>query len=114
MVRRRIGATVAAMLVAVQLGSPLAAAEPTIVQLNTIKTMLADNDVAALQAYLQGNPELLEGDSQLSTLLRQFLLEARRLPGYLSDSPTSNALRSQVGPDEGSDSGDDDDGSSAY
>jgi hypothetical protein len=110
MVKRRIGATASAMIVALQLGSPLAA-EPTVEQLDEIRLMLAENDVAALRSYLERNPGLLEGDSQLAVLLRQFLLESRHLPNYLSDSPLSDTL----GPTEqGSDAGDDPDDNGSY
>jgi len=100
MVRRRMATTVAAMIVAAQLGSPLAA-EPTVDQLNDIKAMLSENDISGLQAYLAVNAELLEGDGQLAILLRRFLLESKHLPNYLSDSPIAAPL------EEGSDSGDD-------
>lgn len=105
MVRRRIGATVSAMIVAFQLGSA-SAAEPTVEQLDDIRGILADNDVSGLRSYLAANPELLEGDTQLAELLRTFLLESKHLPNYLtSDSPLGDAFD---GPEsEGSDEPDD-------
>jgi len=117
MLRRRLGATVSAMIVAMQLGSPVAA-EPTVEQLVEIKEILTQNDVAGLRIYLEMYPELLEGDTQLSVLLRKFLLESKHLPNYLlSDSGVGNmvgtletpaAERPSGGaPDEGSDPGDD-------
>lgn len=101
--RRRMGATAAAMILAVQLGSPLAA-EPTVEQLTDIKNLLAANDVGALRAYVAQNPELAQGDDELAVLLRKFMLEAKHLPNYLSDSPT----RSSQSP------GDDDDNNGSY
>jgi hypothetical protein len=107
MVKRRIGATVSAMIVAMQLGSPLSA-EPTVEQLDDIKAMLSENDIAALRTYLKSNPELLDGESQLAALLRQFMLESKHLPNYLSDSPTRDSPGASVGAaEEGSDPGDD-------
>lgn len=106
MVRRRIGATVAAMIVALQIGSATAA-EPTVEQLDDIREILADNDVSALRRYLEANPGLLEGDTQLAQLLRTFLLESKHLPNYLtSDSPIGDALGERES--EGSDEPDDD------
>ncbi|NBB71988.1 MAG: hypothetical protein GVY33_16955 [Alphaproteobacteria bacterium] len=71
------------MILAAQLGSPLAAAEPTVEQLGRIEAFLADNDVAGLRAYIDRNPELLEGDTEMARLLREFLRESGELPGYL-------------------------------
>ena len=102
--RKRIGATVSAMIVAMQLGSPLAA-EPTVEQLTEIKELLATNDVAALRSYVASNPELAEGDDELAVLLRRFLLEAKHLPNMLSDSDP-DASRSAQSPGAGNDDGD--------
>lgn len=114
MVRRRMAATVAAMIVAAQLGSPLAA-EPTVDQLNDIKAMLSENDVSGLQAYLAVNAELLEGEGQLAILLRRFLLESRHLPNYLSDSPNAGGAPTEEGSDSGADpAGGPPDGSGSY
>ena len=86
MLRRRLSATVSAMIVAMHLGSPIAA-EPSVDQLIEIKEILTQNDVAGLRAYIDRYPELLDGDSQLAVLLRRFMLESRHLPNYLlSDS----------------------------
>lgn len=106
---RRIGATVSAMIVAMQLGSPLAA-EPTVEQLSQIKELLATNNVAALRTYVSRNPELAQGDDELAVLLRRYLLEAKHLPNMLSDSaPADTPSRSAQSPGAGND--DDDNGS---
>lgn len=88
--RRRLGATASAMILAMQLGSPLAA-EPTVEQLSEIKDLLASNDVTALRSYVAQNPELAQGNDDLAVLLRKFMLEAKHLPNYLSDSPARSA-----------------------
>ena len=89
MLRRRLGATVSAMILAVQLGGIAAAAEPTVDQLVEIREYLAENDIGALRSYLEQYPDLLDGDSQLAILLRKFLLKSKHLPNYLlSDDPT--------------------------
>ena len=105
------------MIVAMQLGSPVAA-EPTVDQLVEIKEILTQNDVAGLRTYLETYPELLEGDTQLSVLLRKFLLESKHLPNYLlSDSGVGNLVDAQDtpavqapsggAPDDGADPDDD-------
>ncbi len=85
--RRTIGNTVAAMILAAQLGSPLAAAEPSLEQLTVISSHLASNEVAALRDYLDTNPELLEGETPLAVLLRRFMRELGDLPAYLAFAP---------------------------
>ena len=62
--------------------------------------------IRALRAYVESNPELLDGDTQLAALLRQFMLELKHLPNYLSDSPTRDAPAASLGAtEEGSDPG---------
>ncbi len=96
------------MILAMQLGSPVAA-EPTIEQLTEIRELLAANDVAALRAYVARNPELAEGNDDLAILLRKFMLEAKHLPNYLSDSGPSDVARSAQSP-----GGDDDNNNGSY
>lgn len=74
--RRRILVTASAMMLATQLGSPLAAAEPTTEQLGTISGLLELNDVEGLRGYLAQHPDLAEGDTPLASLLRRFLVES--------------------------------------
>lgn len=63
-------------MLATQLGSPLAAAEPTTEQLGTISGLLESNDVEGLRGYLAQHPDLAEGDTPLASLLRRFLVES--------------------------------------
>ncbi|MFT3972568.1 MAG: hypothetical protein QM699_03690 [Amaricoccus sp.] len=74
--RRRILVTASAMILATQLGSPAAAAEPTTEQLSTISSLLESNDVEGLRGYLTLHPDLAEGDSPLAALLRRFMVES--------------------------------------
>ena len=84
--KRKLGVAVSAMILAVHLGAPVAA-EPSLEQLTEIATILTDNDVAALCGYLDANPELLEGETQLAALLRQFQRESRDLTSCLGIEP---------------------------
>lgn len=85
--KRKLGVTISAMLLAAQLGSPLAAAEPTVAQLLQIESYLENNDVLALRLYLQVHPELLVGDSEIAGLLREFYAESSDVTQYLSFEP---------------------------
>jgi hypothetical protein len=113
--KRKIGLTIAAMLLAAQLGAPLDAAEPSLEQLYAIAAILEQNDVAALRSFVEGNPEVLEGDGQLAILLRRFMVASRDLNAYLSSGGGMNNLlsdfaqiTSEVTIEEGSDPGDPD------
>ena len=81
--RRKVVVTVSAMIVAAQLGSPLAVAQPTVAQLGEIAGYLEANDVDGLRGYLDANPDLVEGDTTLAGLLRQFLSESADVTTYL-------------------------------
>ena len=83
MKHRKFVSLASAMILAAQLGSPLAAAEPTLEQLRRIEAYLAENDVAGLRTYIDRHPELLEGESEMARLLREFRRETEELPGYL-------------------------------
>jgi hypothetical protein len=85
--KRKLGTTIAAMMLAAQLGSPLAAAEPTVEQLGEIATYLENNNVRALRLYLQRYPDLMEGDGQLAALLREFYAESSDVTNYLRFEP---------------------------
>lgn len=74
--RRRILVTASAMMLATQLGTPAAAAEPTTEELSTISNLLETNDVEGLRGYLAEHPDLAEGDTPLAALLRRFLVES--------------------------------------
>lgn len=58
------------MLVA---GAPGAYATYTLTQLEIIEQFILENDCAALRAFIEENPELLEGDDQLAVELRIFV-----------------------------------------
>jgi hypothetical protein len=112
MTRRKLASSISALVLAVQLGSPLAVAEPNLDQLSRIEALLAENDVAGLRAYIERNPELLEGDSEMAQLLRQFLQDTEQLPSYLGyrgdevpagDPDTPGARLDQLAPGAGVD-----------
>ncbi len=85
---------VSAMILAAQLGSPLAAAVPNTDELAEIAGYLESNDVEALRAFLLLHPELLEGDTQLSRLLAEFMSESEDMTGFLGLEPDlRDALR---------------------
>ena len=85
--KRKFGTTISAMMLAVHLGSPLAAAEPTLEQLGVIADYLEANDVEALRAYVLLHPELLDENSQLAALLRQFTEDSVNVTEYLGFEP---------------------------
>jgi len=74
--RRKILVIASAMILAAQLGSPVAAEQPSTEQLTAIAGYLEANDVQGLRAYLDAYPELAEGTTPLATLLRRFLVES--------------------------------------
>ncbi|MER2507393.1 MAG: hypothetical protein ABTQ27_01405 [Amaricoccus sp.] len=71
------------MILAAQLGSPLAAAVPTSEQLGEIANYLETNDVEALRAFLQLHPELLDEDTPLARLLAEFMSQSDDMAGFL-------------------------------
>lgn len=81
--RRKFASSISALVLAGQLGSPLLAAEPSLEQLSRIESLLEENDVEGLRAYIERNPELLEGESEMAQLLRAFLRASDELPAYL-------------------------------
>ncbi len=91
--RRNIGITVSAIVLAIQLGSPLAAAVPTTEQLGQISAFLAENNVRALRAFLLEHPELLVEATPLAALLREFMQQSTNLNDFLGFEPDMrNAL----------------------
>jgi hypothetical protein len=90
------------MLLAAELGSPVAAEAPSTEQLSTIAGYLEANDVQGLRTYLDLYPELTEGNTSLAILLRRFLVESvagnefYRFRPDLSDA-LSNEPESQAG-----------------
>ncbi len=87
MMKRKFGITVSAMILALHLGSPLAAQQASVEQLNEIAAYLATNDVEALRAYILLHPDLLEGDAPLAALLREFMEESVDVATYLGFEP---------------------------
>ncbi|WP_170464370.1 hypothetical protein [Ruegeria arenilitoris] len=67
--RRLIGIVTALLFLTTSQG---ARAEITLEQLLVIDEMLSTNDIQALYAYLERNPELLTGEDELSLELRSF------------------------------------------
>lgn len=68
---KKLGLVVAALIVASDLsGSKVIAASPF--QLSMMQSYIATGDFAALYAFLQANSELLEQESRLGELLREF------------------------------------------
>lgn len=74
-------------MLAVNIGSPAAAAEPNVDQLAAINRYLENNQVEELRAFLQINPDLLEGEGALAALLREFMTESSDLTTYLGFEP---------------------------
>jgi hypothetical protein len=98
---RTFAASVSALILATQLGSPLLSAEPDLEQLSRIEALLTENDVAGLRDYIARNPELLEGDTEMAQLLRQFLRASDELPAYLGyrgDAVTDGAPGAEGSP----------------
>lgn len=85
--RRRVVVTVSAMMVAAQLGSSVALAQPSVEQLGDIAELLSDNDVQGLRNYLRANPELAEGETTLARLLREFMTKSADTSTYLGFRP---------------------------
>lgn len=110
--KRKVSIAVSAMILAVQLGSPAVGQQSaSLEQLSTIATLLNANDVGGLRAYLEANPELLEGDSELAALLRRFLAASAEVTTYLAFdedlSEVFDRILAENPVEEGSDPGDD-------
>jgi hypothetical protein len=90
-------------MIAAHLGSPLMALAPTSEQLGVIAGYLESNDVQGLRDYLETYPDLTEGDTTLSRLLREFLDESANVGTYLGFQPdlsdSFNELQSQQSDD---------------
>jgi hypothetical protein len=122
--KRKIQIVVSATVLAMQLGSPVVAQQPAdLEQLSTIATLLNTNDVAGLRAYLEANPVLLEGDSELAALLRRFLAASADMTTFLAFEEDLSEVFSRIGSieteeeepplEEGSDPGEDPSGGDA-
>jgi hypothetical protein len=86
--RRRLGVAVAAMMVAAQLGTSVAAAPATIEQLAQMAAYLEANDILGLRAFLLLNPDLAEGDTRFAAIMREFLAQTDDATDYLAFDPT--------------------------
>jgi hypothetical protein len=75
------------MLLASSMGAPSSAQDPTVEQLAQIASLLESNDVEALRLYLDANPQLMSGDSEIAILLTQFYAESADVTAFLGFSP---------------------------
>ncbi len=97
--RRKVVVTVSAMMIAAKLGSPLMAAAPSSEELGEIANYLESNDVQGLRDYLESNPGLVDGNTTLARLLREFLAESANVGTYLGFKPDlSNSFNELNGP----------------
>lgn len=85
------------MILAIQMGNQLDAAEPTLDELGKIAVFLENNDVDALAAFLEVNPDLMEGDTQFAVLLRQFMDESEDMNAFFSLKDAGDDLRNSAG-----------------
>lgn len=85
--KRKVSVLVSAMILAAQLGSPIAADEPSVEELAEIARYLDQNDVQALRIFLRMNPDLLTGDAQLTSLLREFMDDTSDLTQFFDFEP---------------------------
>lgn len=88
---RKLRVVVSAMLLSFEIGRAFAA-EPSLEQLAQIEFFLSGNDVAGLRRFLEINPELLSGETDLALLLRRFLAESRNLASFLHAPDLRDAL----------------------
>lgn len=82
--RQKIGVAISAMMLAMQLGSSVAALPPTAEQLEEMTALLDANDVEGLRAYLDLHPELLEGEDDFAAQLRAFMEASEDLANFLA------------------------------
>ena len=118
--KRRYGVAVSAMILALQLGGVADAAEPSIAELEQIAALLDANDVQGMRSFLLLNPDLLQGDTDLARLLREYMEFSADLLEFVGIVPdpfegedeTSQGIRAelaQVGAPDGPDGGSDPD-----
>ena len=83
--RRRYGVVISAAVLALQLAGSGSAqiAPPDLEELEIISALLDANDVAGLRRYLALNPELLEGESELAQLLRDYMEQSENMAAFL-------------------------------
>lgn len=95
--RRKFSITASALILAAQLGSPLAAAEPTLDQLTVIAGFLSNNNVRGLRNYLTEHPDLLDEQSTLAALLRDFMKQSENMNSFLGFQPGLRGALSNLG-----------------
>ena len=101
--RRLIGIVTALLFLSTSHG---ARADITLEQLLVIDQLLSINDIPALYSYLEKNPELLNGEDELSLELRSFheaasvgdldFSYAASAPASVDNSPADNAFASSL------------------
>lgn len=73
-IRRKLTVALAAMIVAGQINGTASVAAPTADQISVLQAHLAAGDVDAFVAFVQATPDLLQDDTPLASVLRQFLM----------------------------------------
>jgi hypothetical protein len=85
--KTRLGVAVAALMLGAQLGSPAAAQEPTLEQLELISQYIDAGDIESLIRFIAANPELMEGETAIAIRLREFMIAAGDLSRFLAFDP---------------------------
>lgn len=83
--KRRYGVLVSAAMLALQLSGDAGAQEATVEldELETISALLDANDVEGLRRYLAIHPELLQGESDLARLLREYMEQSQNMAAFV-------------------------------
>ena len=80
-IKRKLAVTVAAMVLAGQMGATLSATAATRTQLRALQDYLTANDLAGLTQYVSANPELMEPnrpeEQPLASVLVEFMTQCR-------------------------------------
>ncbi len=87
MTRRRLAVLAAGLVLAAQLGTLPAEADPSLDQLLQISEILSANDVERLRSFVEANPDVLVGGSQISGLLRIFMRESEDIATFIAVNP---------------------------
>jgi hypothetical protein len=85
--KTRLGVAVAALMLGAQLGSPAAAQQPTLEQLELISQYIDAGDIESLIRFIAANPELMEGETAIAIRLREFMIAAGDLSRFLAFDP---------------------------
>lgn len=91
--KRRYGVVISAAMLALQLSGNAGAqvAAPALEELEAISALLDANDVEGLRAYLEIHPELLQGESELARLLRNYMLQSADMTAFLGIAEDATA-----------------------